>query len=134
MSSKTVMQIADHGPAASDRKTYQRPVLSPLGRLHVQTQGTGGMASDANANMTKAQGPSDPRIKENVKRIGDHPAGFGLYVFDYRSDFRDEWGHGRQFGVMADEVERTLPKAVSIGADGYKRVDYSMLGISRASH
>jgi len=92
------------------------------------------MASDANANMTKAQGPSDRRIKENVKRIGDHPAGFGLYLFDYRSDFRGDWGHGRQFGVMADEVESVFPQAVSVGIDGYKRVDYSMIGIVRAPH
>ena len=33
---------------------------------------------------------------------------------------------------MADEVEAVMPAAVSVGADGYKQVDYAMLGISRA--
>jgi hypothetical protein len=30
---------------------------------------------------------------------------------------------------MADEVETVLPEAVSVNHDGYKLVDYAMLGI-----
>jgi hypothetical protein len=55
----------------------------------------------------------------------------GLYLFNYKPDFRDEWGHGRQFGVMADEVETVMPEAVTVHPDGYKMVDYAMLGITR---
>ena len=51
-----------------------------------------------------------------------------------RSTYRDAWGHGRQFGVMADEVERAMPEAVSVHPDGYKMVNYAMLGISRNLH
>jgi hypothetical protein len=72
--------------------------------------------------------------KENIVRIGDHPLGIGLYLFDYRPEFRDEWGHGRQFGVMADEVETVKPEAVSVHENGFKVVDYALLGIVPTRH
>ena len=65
-------------------------------------------------------------------RIGTHPSGIGLYLFNYKQNYRDAHGHGRRFGVMVDEVELVLPEAVSIGAHGYHQVDYSMLGIELA--
>ena len=45
---------------------------------------------------------SERRVKENIVRIGDHPLGFGLYLFDYRPEFRQHWGQGRQFGLMIE--------------------------------
>ncbi|NMQ18985.1 tail fiber domain-containing protein [Candidatus Competibacter phosphatis] len=77
---------------------------------------------------------SDRLTKENIVRIGIHPLGIGLYLFDYKPEFRDAWGHGRQFGVMADEIEKVMPEAVSVHLDGYKMVNYAMLGISRSLH
>jgi hypothetical protein len=74
---------------------------------------------------------SERRVKENIVRVGDHPLGFGLYLFDYRAEYRGMFGCGRQFGVMIDEVETVVPKAVSIYPDGFKRVDYQMLGIHK---
>jgi hypothetical protein len=74
---------------------------------------------------------SERRVKENIVRVGDHPLGFGLYLFDYRPEYREQWGHGRQFGVIIDEVETVVPEAVSVFPDGFKRVDYQMLGIHR---
>ena len=73
-------------------------------------------------------------IKENIVRIGCHLYGICLYLFDYKPEYRDTWGHGRQFGVMADEVEKIMPEAVSVHPDGYKMVNYAMLGISRNLH
>ena len=32
-------------------------------------------------------------------------------------------------GVMAQDVLKVMPEAVSIGADGFYRVNYTMLGI-----
>ena len=32
-------------------------------------------------------------------------------------------------GVMAQDVLKVMPTAVSVGEDGYYRVDYAMLGI-----
>ena len=74
--------------------------------------------------------PSDRRLKQNTIKIGDHPIGFGIYLFDYRAEFRGGCGLGRQFGVMADEVEAVLPEAVSEHPSGYKLVDYALLDIS----
>ena len=73
---------------------------------------------------------SDIRLKKNIDRIGDHPQGFGLYLFDYKPEFSELYGSGRQFGVMAQEVEAVMPDAVVTYPDGYKRVNYAMLGIN----
>ena len=108
---------------------YSAPVLRAFGKLHRATHGSGGNGNDGAGDMTKM---SDRRAKARIVRIGNHPLGIGLYLFDYRAGFRDEWGHGRQFGVMADEVETVMPDAVSVHADGFKVVDYSRLGIDRA--
>jgi len=64
---------------------------------------------------------SDRRLKENIKRIGTHVLGIGLYTWDYL------WGEPSS-GVIADEVETIMPEAVSTDANGYKMVNYAMLG------
>ncbi len=113
------------------KRPYARPNLREFGAVNRLTQGTGGNGNDGDGQHTMK---SDRAFKENVVRIGDHPLGIGLYLFDYRPEFRDRWGHGRQFGVMADEVQAVLPEAVSVHDNGYKVVDYAMLGISLARH
>ena len=113
------------------RRVYHQPCLQIFGKLYLQTQGTGGDVGDA-GNQTMMM--SDRSVKENIVQIDSHSLGIGLYLFDYKPEFRDAWGYGRQFGVMADEVERVMPEAVSVHPDGYKMVDYVMLGISRNLH
>jgi len=115
----------------SVRRPYRRPELRVFGAVHHITQGLGSTLGDLGKSMMPTGGGSDPAIKENVVRIGEHPLGFGLYLYDYKAQYRDTWGDGRQFGVMADEVEAVVPEAVSIHADGYKMVDYAKLGIVR---
>ena len=112
------------------KAAYTTPVLTTFGSVGELTMGFGGSGSDGLGQMA----PSDPRVKENVVRVGQHPLGIGLYLFDYKPAFREQWGESRQFGVMADEVEVVLPAAVTMHADGYKRVNYSLLGINRTSH
>lgn len=79
---------------------------------------------------TSLMAASDRMTKENIVRIDEHPLGIGLYLFDYKPEFCEEWGFGRQFGVLADEVETVMPEAVIGHPDGYKMVNYTMLGIS----
>lgn len=62
---------------------------------------------------------SDRRLKRNIRRIGTHRLGIGLYEFDYI------WGEHAE-GVMADEVMTVMPAAVSVH-DGYAMVDYGSL-------
>ena len=112
-----------------DKKAYHRPEIRVYGALHLVTQGSGGNGTDANNTMTKK---SDRMTKQNIVKIGVHPLGIGLYLFDYKPEYRGLSGHGRQFGVMADEVETVMPEAVSQHADGHKMVNYAMLGISQS--
>lgn len=108
------------------RKPYKAPLLKLYGSVRELTTGTGSANGDTGQVMMVS---SDRRIKENLVEIGRHPLGIGLYLFDYRPEFRAKCGHGRQFGVMADEVERVMPEAVSRRANGTLQVDYGLLGI-----
>ncbi len=116
------------GLGAARRKPYHRPALRAYGSVHFLTRaGPSSMNGDTGAFMMT----SDRAIKENIVRIGQHSPGIGLYLFDYKRQHREQYGHGRQFGVMADEVEAVIPAAVSVGPRGHKQVDYAMLGITR---
>jgi hypothetical protein len=113
---------------SAHKKSYQRPTLRTLGTIQALTRGTGATANGDGGQMMMVV--SDRTTKEKIVRIDAHPLGFGIYLFDYKSEYQDLCGHGRQFGVMAQEVEAILPGAVSVHPDGYKMVDYAMLGIS----
>jgi hypothetical protein len=68
---------------------------------------------------------SDRRLKENIEVVGrDERTMLPLYEFEYKG------GSGKRFiGVMADDVEKKFPEAVFEMPDGYKAVNYTMLGI-----
>jgi len=126
------------------KRRYVSPVLVRYGQVRDLTQSGSGSQQEAKLPSwlgggcgplkTRRSCASDLGLKENIVRIGEHPLGIGLYLFDYKPAIRDQWGHGRQFGVMAQEVETVMPEAVSAHPDGYKLVDYEMLGISRGVH
>ena len=125
-------------PVPGPRKKYTAPSLVVYGAVGDLTQ-SGTTEGSTNVTVRRVHQQSrrcgsERRVKENIVRIGDHPLGFGLYLFDYRPEFRAQWGHGRQFGVMIDEVETVMPEAVFGQPDGYKLVDYSRLGIRQHRH
>jgi len=64
---------------------------------------------------------SDRRLKTNIEKIGEMANGLALYAYDYI------WGE-HDIGVMADEVEKVMPEAVITMPNGFKAVNYSMLG------
>lgn len=118
-----VQQVA---PAAKvPRKQYQAPRLQRYGRIDVLTQTT---STGTRVDGTGRKRTSDLRAKENLVRIGQHPLGFGLYLYNYRPAF-SHCGTGRQFGVIAQEVEALMPQAVHVDAQGLRSVDYGLLGI-----
>ena len=106
----------------NEKKSYSRPELRIYGQVAEFTQGFSGAKKDGGTKRV-----SDRRTKHNITRVGDHPLGFGLYLFDYKPGNRDACNQGRQFGVMADEVLRVVPEAVSLQANGHYQVDYAML-------
>jgi hypothetical protein len=70
---------------------------------------------------------SDINAKQNIQKIGVLSNGINLYKYQYKPEFRDQWGHGVQIGVIAQEVELVMPEAVVSQDNGYKAVDYSLV-------
>ena len=66
---------------------------------------------------------SDMRLKKDIIRVGTTRYQLPLYDFSYINQ------PGRFEGVMAQDVLKVMPEAVSIGTDGFYRVNYTMLGI-----
>lgn len=125
--------VSGLGPQRS-KKTYATPKLVAYGNVKTLVQSGTGTCNEGAPGCTAAnKKASDRRIKEEIVQLGSQPSGVGIYLFNYKPEFRDTWGHGRQFGVMADEVEAVMPEAVSMHPDGYKMVDYAMLGITRGT-
>lgn len=87
--------------------------------------GVGGLGSLLGGTASLVTAFSDRRLKENIEAVGSDPAtGLTLYHFEYIG------GSGKRFeGVMADEVEAVMPDAVVEMPDGFKAVNYQMLGI-----
>ncbi|KRP91292.1 hypothetical protein AOQ72_32775 [Bradyrhizobium yuanmingense] len=77
-------------------------------------------ASNAASRVTI---PSDIRLKEDITALGWTDTGLRLYRYRYKGDARF------YVGVMAQEVARQTPAAVSSGVDGFLRVDYGLLGL-----
>ncbi len=77
-------------------------------------------ASNAASRVTI---PSDIRLKEDIAALGQTASGLHLYRYRYKGDAT------HYVGVMAQEVARQIPAAVSSGVDGFLRVDYGLLGL-----
>ena len=67
---------------------------------------------------------SDRRLKQDIVEVGEYPNGLPAYEFAYKHN-----PTRRFIGVMADDVEKFMPEAVT-EVDGYKTVDYDLLGIT----
>jgi hypothetical protein len=77
--------------------------------------------------MNRTPSTSDIRTKENIQQVGWLPNGLPVYTYEYKEEFKNDplAGPGQYVGVMAHEVEKIIPEAVSLRSDGYKMVDYS---------
>lgn len=102
-----------------------------MGAFNTQYQGqlnshNAQVASDNQNTATAAQiagmlamfAMSDRRMKENIIPAGKTPGGHNWYAFNYIGN------PDQQFGVMAQELQETLPEAV-VEIDGILHVDYS---------
>jgi hypothetical protein len=66
---------------------------------------------------------SDIRLKHDVVLLGRLSNGIGIYRFVYNGDER------KYVGVIAQDVMRIKPSAVTRGRDGYLRVRYEQIGV-----
>jgi hypothetical protein len=74
------------------------------------------------AAMAPFLGFSDRRLKKDITRLFEDARGFAWYSFKYVWDSVTE-----HVGVMADEVEKVIPRAVMTHPSGFKMVDYSQV-------
>ena len=84
--------------------------------------GLGGAALSNPAIFT-----SDINAKENITKIGSLNNGLNLYTYNYKDGY--DLPEGRQVGVIAQEVEKVMPEAVVEMDNGFKGVNYAMLGV-----
>jgi hypothetical protein len=71
---------------------------------------------------------SDLALKHDVALLGYLDNGLGYYRFSYIGS------HETYVGVIAQEVQKVMPEAVTRGADGYLRVYYRKLGLTFRSY
>jgi hypothetical protein len=71
---------------------------------------------------------SDVRLKENIKPVG-LMNGFKIYEFEYKPEIKNHLlaGHGKHIGVIAQEVQKVRPDAISVHPSGYLMVNYEAL-------
>ena len=74
-------------------------------------------------NLLQDEIASDSRLKTDIAQVGSTVYGLPLYNFRYigRAEVYE--------GVMAQDVLKVMPSAVSRGSDGYYRVKYKQLGV-----
>ena len=111
-------------PGAPRRRVRRRsrrrlPRWRPWRRLH----GGGHRGHGGATRRRRGQARSDIRLKHDLVLIGRLSDGLGYYRFVYNG------GHTAYVGVMAQEVQTVAPEAVTLGADGYLRVSYDLLGL-----
>jgi Chaperone of endosialidase len=91
------------------------------------SSGTSGLDTSAlDATLNAPLTLSDSRTKTDISRVGKTESGLPIYTFRYKS------GGPKQMGVMAQEVEKVRPDAVTTLSSGLKMVDYGKL--SALSH
>lgn len=106
------------GNAASNYTNSYQTYVTP----NNSASGLGSMVGMLGGSAISTWGKSDRRLKENIVRIGTTSIGLPVYRFDFID------GEKNQIGCMADEVELLVPEAVAVGSDGYKMVNYALVG------
>ncbi len=70
---------------------------------------------------------SDVNLKDDIVKVGELSDKVGLYKWKWNSIAKKLGINTPEYGVLAQEVERVLPEAVSIDYDGFKQVRYDMV-------
>lgn len=119
----------NYGGSSTGTQPGVSPIASTLGGALAGSQIAGLLPSSLGltSGMGAAGGAllgllSDKRAKTDIKKVGKTDDGLGVYTYRYKG------GQDTHMGVMAQEVEKKVPEAVKTGPDGYKRVNYGLLG------
>jgi hypothetical protein len=95
-----------------------------LGAVNAQNAASGNFMGGL-MNLGGAYLMSDENLKTDIKRIGTHDSGVGIYSYNYKDGY--DLPTGIQVGVLAQEVEKVIPEAVIVTDSGFKAVNYAML-------
>ena len=95
-------------------------------------QPIGQAAAGVGTAIKAATGPaaiaaSDSRLKTNITEAGKTSSGINLYTWEWNEEGKKIAGDQPTFGVIAQEVMKIIPDAVTMYEDGYYRVDYSRI-------
>ena len=91
-------------------------------------RGGGGRSGGGRGGGGRGGRRSDIRLKHDIVFLGYLNDGLGLYRFSYNGSDKP------YVGVMAQEVERIVPAAVTRGRDGYLLMNYGKLGLKFQSY
>ena len=105
-------------------------VIKPSGNVGIGTS-TPNSKLEVNGNvMANAHTtPSDIRLKKNIDPLA-HPLEKIMSLTGVTYDWiqpTSKEQEGRQLGVIAQDVEKVFPEAVTISSEGYRRVNYPAL-------
>ena len=117
--------------------------LLAAGTAKIDTAGTTALTLDSSQNATFASNvyatadvyayySSDPILKEN-KELIDNPlekiCKLGGYSFDWKESAKEHGEHlkGKDYGIMADEVQSLFPELVQTRDNGIRAVKYDKL-------
>ncbi len=92
-----------------------------LGAYNANQAQMGGLFSAGASLIPGLFALSDRRAKTDIKKIGQTDAGTPIYQFRYKH------GGPTQIGYMAQDLLETHPEAVTMGPDGFYRVNYDMV-------
>lgn len=106
--------LADVDYAGLVNQNYQNQLQAYQSKQDGFNKALGGMFGLAGTAIKY----SDRRLKEDVERVGETPDDLGIYKYRYKS------GGPMRLGLMAQDVERKMPGAVTKDAQGYRKVDY----------
>jgi hypothetical protein len=91
-----------------------------------QKTGTGDILGTA-AQLAGMYFMSDEKLKENIKPIGKSKNGHNVYTWDWNDKAKELGVNDPTTGVIAQEVIKYMPKAVTKNANGYYMVNYGVL-------
>lgn len=118
----TSTNVAGTDIAGINNSAYQNQLAQYQAQLAQQNSLWGGLSSlGGSLGAAAILAPSDRRLKRAIRKVGYLMSGLPVYWYKYI------WDDIEHIGVMADEAIKIFPDAVSVGVDGYYRVNYSRL-------
>jgi hypothetical protein len=113
------MNIQSEKP--KQRRNWETPAVSVLAFRDTRVKAittADGILDSHNLNSLL----SDVRAKRDIVAVGQLDNGVGIYRYRYIGQEQ------AYVGVIAQEVAQIVPEAVTVGEDGYLRVNYGRLG------